>query len=91
MRAVGGAWCPPDEDSEALEAEAPEPAYPVGQYQRRPDKLQLMYTPRAWAERRYQMVYWAEEPRGGHFAAFEQPEAFARDIRAFGRVIRESL
>lgn len=46
MRAVGGAWCPPDEDSEALEAEAPEPAYPVGQYQRRPDKLQLMYTPR---------------------------------------------
>ena len=29
---------------------------------------ELMYTPRAWAERRYQLVYWAEELRGGHFA-----------------------
>lgn len=49
---------------------------------------ELMYTPRAWAERRYKIVYWAEQPRGGHFAAFEQPEAFAKDLQAFGRVIR---
>jgi pimeloyl-ACP methyl ester carboxylesterase len=49
---------------------------------------ELMYTPRDWAERRYNMVYWAEQPRGGHFAAFEQPEAFATDLLAFGRVVR---
>ena len=47
-----------------------------------------MYTPRAWAERRYNIAYWAEQPKGGHFAAFEQPEAFSRNLWAFGRAIR---
>ena len=49
---------------------------------------ELMYTPRVWAERRYDIVYWAEQKRGGHFAAFEQPEAFAADLQAFGRTVR---
>ena len=38
-------------------------------------------------ERRYDVVHWAEQPRGGHFAAFEQPALFAEDLIAFGRAI----
>jgi microsomal epoxide hydrolase len=51
---------------------------------------ELMYTPRPWADQRYPIVHWAEEPRGGHFAAFEQPEAFSRDLRRFRQVLRGS-
>jgi len=36
-----------------------------------PDQL----LPRAWAEQRYDIVYWSERPRGGHFAPFERPAA----------------
>jgi len=48
---------------------------------------ELLQTPRAWGEKRYNLVYWAEQPRGGHFAAFERPAAFVEDIRAFARVV----
>jgi pimeloyl-ACP methyl ester carboxylesterase len=50
---------------------------------------ELMITPRAWAEQRYPLVHWQEQPRGGHFADFEQPELFAADLWRFGRTIRE--
>ena len=50
---------------------------------------ELMQTPRAWAERRYNLVHWEKKPRGGHFAAFEQPQIFAEDLWAFGRTIRD--
>ena len=43
--------------------------------------------PRAWIERRYHVTYWNELPRGGHFAAMEQPELFADDIRTFFRTV----
>ena len=49
---------------------------------------ELLQTPRAWGEKRYDLVYWAEQERGGHFAAFERPTAFVEDIRAFARVLR---
>ena len=45
-------------------------------------------TPRAWAERRYRIVHWTEQPRGGHFAAMEQPDLFVDDLRAFLRPLR---
>jgi len=32
--------------------------------------------------------HWTEMPKGGHFAAFEQPELFVRDVRAFFRTLR---
>ena len=48
---------------------------------------ELMGTPRAWAERKYNIVHWTEQERGGHFAAFEQPDAFARDLWQFGRTV----
>jgi pimeloyl-ACP methyl ester carboxylesterase len=44
---------------------------------------------RRWAERRFPDIrYWNELPRGGHFAALEQPELFVDEIRAFGRLLR---
>jgi pimeloyl-ACP methyl ester carboxylesterase len=49
---------------------------------------ELLQTPRAWGEKRYDIVHWSEQPRGGHFAAFERPELFVADLREFGRVIR---
>ncbi|HBD12829.1 MAG TPA: epoxide hydrolase, partial [Porticoccaceae bacterium] len=37
---------------------------------------------RRWAERRFKnIVYWNELPKGGHFAAFEQPEVFVDEVR----------
>ncbi len=44
--------------------------------------------PRAWVERKYHVTHWVDMPRGGHFAAMEQPELFADDLRAFFRTVR---
>jgi pimeloyl-ACP methyl ester carboxylesterase len=38
--------------------------------------------PREWVERLYDVVRWTPMPRGGHFAATEQPELYARDVLA---------
>lgn len=38
-------------------------------------------TPRSWAERSYNIVRWRIMDRGGHFAAMEEPELFADDVR----------
>ncbi|MEU3021247.1 epoxide hydrolase family protein [Nocardiopsis alba] len=43
--------------------------------------------PRSWVEHQWNPVHWSEQPRGGHFAAFEQPELFTRDLRAFSRLL----
>jgi pimeloyl-ACP methyl ester carboxylesterase len=44
---------------------------------------------RRWAEKRFTDIrYWNEPPRGGHFAAFEQPDQFVADIREFFRTVR---
>ena len=45
-------------------------------------------TPRRWVERGYNVVYWREMPRGGHFAATEAPELFTEDLRDFFRPLR---
>ena len=38
--------------------------------------------PKAWGEQTYsKLFYWNEVPRGGHFAAFEQPELFVAELR----------
>jgi pimeloyl-ACP methyl ester carboxylesterase len=50
---------------------------------------EIYRAPRSWAERCYkQLVYWNELPRGGHFAAFEQPELFTAELRACFRNLR---
>ena len=50
---------------------------------------EIVPTPRSWAERRYaNIVYWNELDRGGHFAAFEQPELFVEELRKCFRLMR---
>jgi microsomal epoxide hydrolase len=41
-----------------------------------------------WAERFFDVRRWTEMPRGGHFAALEEPALLAEDIRAFFRPLR---
>jgi pimeloyl-ACP methyl ester carboxylesterase len=44
---------------------------------------------RHWMEPDFPNIqHWSEMPRGGHFAAFEQPELFVDDVRAFFRLVR---
>ena len=51
----------------------------------------LSSPPREWAERFFNVQRWTEMPRGGHFAALEEPEAVAEDIRAFFRPLRAMM
>ena len=44
--------------------------------------------PRSWAERHYNVTQWTPMPRGGHFAALEEPGLLVDDIRAFFRGLR---
>jgi pimeloyl-ACP methyl ester carboxylesterase len=45
--------------------------------------------PRSWAEQAYpHLIYFHEVDRGGHFAAWEQPQLFAEEIRAAFRSLR---
>jgi microsomal epoxide hydrolase len=49
---------------------------------------EILFTPRAWAEARYNIVHWTVMPRGGHFAALEEPELLVDDVRLFFRGLR---
>ena len=48
----------------------------------------LSQPPREWAERFFNVQRWTEMPRGGHFAALEEPELLADDLREFFRPLR---
>ena len=50
---------------------------------------ETMAGPRAWSERGYtDLVYWNEVDKGGHFAAFEQPQLFVQEMRQWLRKVR---
>jgi epoxide hydrolase len=49
---------------------------------------EVIWSPRAWLEPRFNITRWTEMPRGGHFAAFEQPALLVDDVRAFFRDLR---
>ena len=50
---------------------------------------EIFRSSRRWAEKRFEkLVYWSEPETGGHFAAFEQPEIFVRELRACFRHMR---
>ncbi len=50
---------------------------------------EIFRTSKRWAEKRFRnLVYWNELERGGHFAAFEQPQAFVQELRACFRQMR---
>jgi pimeloyl-ACP methyl ester carboxylesterase len=53
--------------------------YPGEQYQ----------APRSWAERAYpKLIYYHQAAKGGHFAAWEQPQIFAEELRAAFKSVR---
>ena len=50
---------------------------------------EIYQAPRSWAERAYhKLIYFNEVDKGGHFAAWEQPELFASELRAAFRSLR---
>lgn len=44
---------------------------------------ELPLPPRSWVKNKYNLVYWNEVSKGGHFAAMEQPELLAEELRHF--------
>jgi epoxide hydrolase len=50
---------------------------------------ELQRPSRRWAARRFSDIrYWNQLDKGGHFAAFEQPELFVNEVRSFFRLVR---
>jgi pimeloyl-ACP methyl ester carboxylesterase len=50
---------------------------------------ELYQAPKSWAERAYRkLIYFNAVDKGGHFAAWEQPELFAQELRAGFRTLR---
>jgi pimeloyl-ACP methyl ester carboxylesterase len=51
---------------------------------------EIMAGPRSWSERAFRnIVYWNELDKGGHFAAFEQPQLFVQELRNWLRVLTQ--
>jgi len=48
-------------------------------------KEYLEWAPRSYVERIYNVQRWTEMPKGGHFAALEQPDLLVKDIRDFAK------
>ena len=54
-----------------------------------PDEIYA--APKSWTEKAYsKLIYYNRLPKGGHFAAWEQPESFAIELRAAFRSLRPS-
>ena len=52
-----------------------------------PDEIYA--APRSWTEKAYpKLIYYNRLPRGGHFAAWEQPQLFSEELRAAFRALR---
>src|SRR5918994_3893700 len=50
---------------------------------------EIYYIPRSWAERAYpKLIYFNRAPKGGHFAAWEQPQLYSEEVRAGFRPLR---
>ena len=49
---------------------------------------ELPTPPRSWVERVFDVRRWTPMPKGGHFAALEQPQLLAEEIRTFFRPLR---
>jgi pimeloyl-ACP methyl ester carboxylesterase len=71
-----GPW--PVPDNQRIEVPAAYASFP----------REILHPPRAWAERVYNIRRWTLMPSGGHFAALEEPQALAADIRTFFRDFR---
>ncbi|HWS87699.1 MAG TPA: epoxide hydrolase [Pyrinomonadaceae bacterium] len=50
---------------------------------------EIYRAPRSWGEQTFKkLIYWNEVDKGGHFAAWEEPQLFAQEIRAAFRPLR---
>jgi pimeloyl-ACP methyl ester carboxylesterase len=63
----------------------PDVTAPVGHAQ---FPAEIIFTPRAWAERVFNIARWTRMPSGGHFAAMEVPGLYVEEVRAFFRAFR---
>ena len=62
-----------------------------GRRQRLPGR-DLPAAPRSWAEKAYpKLIHYNRLAKGGHFAAWEQPELFCAEMRAAFRSLRQSI
>jgi pimeloyl-ACP methyl ester carboxylesterase len=53
---------------------------------------ELYQAPKSWAERAYpKLIYYNKTDKGGHFAAFEQPEILSKEIRAGFKPLRAAV
>ncbi|WP_378951195.1 epoxide hydrolase family protein [Mesorhizobium sp. ANAO-SY3R2] len=53
---------------------------------------EIYQAPRSWAEKAYpNLIYYNGPPKGGHFAAWEQPAVFAEELRTAFRPLRQQL
>ncbi len=53
---------------------------------------ELYQAPKSWAERAYpKLIYYNKTDKGGHFAAFEQPEIFTKEVRAGFKPLRAAM
>jgi pimeloyl-ACP methyl ester carboxylesterase len=51
---------------------------------------EIYRAPKSWAQRAYRnLAYFNEVDKGGHFAAWEQPELFSSELRAAFRPLRK--
>ena len=46
------------------------------------------WPPRSYVDRIFNIKRWTKMPKGGHFAALEQPDLLVKDIREFFKTIR---
>ena len=51
-------------------------------------KEYLEWAPRSYVERIYNIQQWTEMPKGGHFAALEQPDLLIKDIKDFNKKLK---
>jgi pimeloyl-ACP methyl ester carboxylesterase len=50
---------------------------------------EIYQAPKSWSERAYpKLIHYNRLPKGGHFAAWEQPQIFAEELRASFRTPR---
>jgi pimeloyl-ACP methyl ester carboxylesterase len=50
---------------------------------------EIYRAPRSWGEKNFKnLIYWNEVDKGGHFAAWEQPELFSTEVRAAFQSLR---
>jgi pimeloyl-ACP methyl ester carboxylesterase len=50
----------------------------------------LANAPREFAEKYFNVIQWTEMPRGGHFAAMEEPDLLVDDVRKFASAMNDN-